>query len=743
MFQCKQDKHYSFSKIGFVIVANEHAFLKVPISIAPIQKQINQAHALCSRLRKSAKELGDSSIGGLQINSLSYSCDGRYKILNSKFETSTYFYSREHKYDANVVFKRLKDRAISIDYIIPDFTLKHPRFSQSSTNSLPFMLTRKEMGSPDDEEPEEPAEDEGSGEADAEAESEPEDEINETVEAPDNADEAYKNHPSFKDLFQQGTVQDENDFESPFDQNFNNEVQNNSSLLKGALLKRSVPWETNSSHPHYFDIVNHEKSKRQVIMSLLAGIAASVGVSSLFGGARASQISNLNAEVQNLASKQNVIIAQLEHNSEAILVNRAMSEGLKDLTIKTARFVESEHFVTHGILLYTLISSEFDRIEDALQTHISIIESAQNNHFHPSILSYDGSVSAFERVKANAAKKGLVPVIQSPQQLSQMHTSFTYTKRGINLLVEIPLASPDSTFSLHQFHSMPISLSQNAYVQLKSNVPILGIGKADLTGKPLFIEMTHADLAQCNHFSEKVFLCTQQRKIKRPSSPSCVYSLYHKDHQAAEHTCLINLKSHSHDHAIATGPNEFMYFSNQSMTYYIVCQNHSTSSHQKLRGPSKIIVPSGCRIESNQFILYPQSDFEIPVEHELYSWSNPTLSLIANDSNVNTLEEAIAALDNIKGAPPLDPESFKRFQRLHQPFYQQYPVSFSSMIFAGVAFLLILWLISIWVYKNYKANRKLRRPKNPKYRSRKFFENVDNIDFLENLREKNAEPKSS
>ena len=57
--------------------------------------------------------------------------------------------------------------------------------------------------------------------------------------------------------------------------------------------------------------------------------------------------------------------------------------------------------------------------------------------------------------------------------------------------------------------------------------------------------------------------------------------------------------------------------------------------------------------------------------------------------------------------------------------------------------MLILFLITIWVYKNFKANQKLTRHKNPKYRKNKFFAKVENIDFLENLKEKEAELKSS
>ena len=754
VFQCDQERHYSFSGIGFAVVANQRAFLKIPLSISPIQKQIRQSHILCSKIRKLATRLGDTSIGGLQVNSLSYACDGRYKILNQKFETVTHYYTRKNKYDPTQIFKQLDHRSIPINMIIPDYTLNHPRFLKNSQNTVPFMWDKKTIETEDDKIEESIVETEGSGDAEPEGDeamaenesevessvAEPEPNDDSVVEDGNDGDEAFNEPPSFKDLWNGNP--DIDDFENPFEEDFaNNEVSNNNNPRP--LIKRNAPPPPNSSSPTHFQLVSHEKSKRQIVMGLLAGIAGAVGINSLFGGSRASQINTLDNEMQNLASKQNVIIAQLEDNSEAIMVNRQMTDGLKNLTIKTAKFAESEHFLTHGLLLFTLIDSEFNRIEDALQTHVQIIEAAQSHNFHPAILTYDGSVAAFEQVKATAEKNNLVPVIQTPQQLSQMYTSFSYTKKGITILVEIPLASQDSVFSLHQFHAMPISLSPNAYVQLISNAPIVGIGKPDLSGKPLFIEMSYADLAQCHHFSDQVFLCTQQRKIQKPESPSCVYSLYHRDHQAAEHSCVMNLKGHSHDHAIATGPNEFTYFSNQSSTYLIICQNHSRSSHQKLRGTSTIIVPSGCHIESSQFILYPQSDYEIPIHHEVYSWSNPALTLIANDSNINTIDEAIAALDNVKGAPALDPESLRRFQRLKEPFYHQYPISFTSIILAGVTFLLILWFVSIWVRRNYIANRDIRRSKSAKYQGQQFIENHENIEFLKALKEKHAEDKSS
>ena len=102
--------------------------------------------------------------------------------------------------------KRLEQRSIPIDFIIPDFTLNHPRFTKSSSNSVPFMFSKKSVKSPDDDlpEPEGEPEEEGSGEdleePEAEAEEEPESENDIAEEA---AEKAYKNNNlSWSGLFQ-------------------------------------------------------------------------------------------------------------------------------------------------------------------------------------------------------------------------------------------------------------------------------------------------------------------------------------------------------------------------------------------------------------------------------------------------------------------------------------------------------------------------------------------------------------
>ena len=429
--------------------------------------------------------------------------------------------------------------------------------------------------------------------------------------------------------------------------------------------------------------VTLNRKTRQAFLSLVFGVLALVGVTTIYGGVTSSQIKSVQSEVNNLVSKQAIIVAQLSHNSKEILVNRAFSEGLKNLTIKLTKFVTQEHFITHGLVMYTLIDAEFDKITDAIDQYIDIVESASNNDLHPAVLSSAGAISVHEQIRGQAKLQNLRPIINTPQQLSQMKTHFTYTSQGIEIIVDVPLISPDNVFELQKFNPIPISLSSKAYVQLVSDFPIVGLGKKDVNHRSLFIEMSFADLDQCERLGD-LFLCTRQRIVKKSNAPSCIYSLYYSDHERAEHSCQINLKGHKHDQSVDTGPNSFVYYSTQSSVSTITCQNHSVSHHQKLKGLSEINVPSRCKAETSQFVLYPQSELYQEGPHKSFTWSsNPSLALLANDTSVVELEDALEVASKTPGAPPLHPESFRRLQELRKPFYQRYFYGFSSMVIAS------------------------------------------------------------
>ena len=153
--------------------------------------------------------------------------------------------------------------------------------------------------------------------------------------------------PSWKDLFQQnvdlsGNEEDPEDFSSPFSTDLITQVEEANNLVK-----RSTSYY-NACKPNS---VSLNRSTRQAFLSLVFGVLASVGVTTIFGGVTSSQIKLVQSDVNNLFSKQGIIVAQLAHNSKEILVNRAFSEGLKNLTVKLAKFVTAEHFITHGLVM--------------------------------------------------------------------------------------------------------------------------------------------------------------------------------------------------------------------------------------------------------------------------------------------------------------------------------------------------------------------------------------------------------
>ena len=316
LFQANQD-HYTFQKLGYAIISNDRAHVVIPVSLKPLQKQMDRAHALCSRLRNSANQLGDDSRGGLTIKGLSYSCDSKYKVINDRFATTIFFMTQNSPYNSESVLQNLNDCTIPLHHLIPDKTFNDPNFD-FSCNFLRPQYMKKGLETPDDANEEDS---ESSTESNAEGELVEEEEGSDL----DPAD------PSWKDLFQRqvdlsGEEEDPEDFSLPFSQDLVQEIEE-----ANRIVKRSVSqYYSRKRNP-----VTLNRPTRQAFLSLVFCVLASVGVTTIYGGVTSSQIKSVQSEVNNLVSKQTIIVAQLSHNSKEILVNRAFSEGLKNLTIKS------------------------------------------------------------------------------------------------------------------------------------------------------------------------------------------------------------------------------------------------------------------------------------------------------------------------------------------------------------------------------------------------------------------------
>jgi hypothetical protein len=290
-----------------MVISTDRAHVSVPIDIIPLKSQLQQAHAISAKLLKLSKLLGDNTVGGLYVKTLSHRADLNYQLLNNKFETIVYYYTQKKDYVASKVFDNLKNRRKTIDQIIPNHVLTYPKQPNLSVNSIRFN-DRRALDSPDASAKTEPdevkpeSENNGTNLAGAESDqyvSDAEPNVDET-ESEENESETEgpiivtppspnttTSQPTpidWSDLYGQNVQQnsiindsevqdDPEDFQNPFDHEFFNDHE--FPPFNDERKKRSVslPEANNSMH----DMSILKRSKR-FLTGLVISLLTSIGV---------------------------------------------------------------------------------------------------------------------------------------------------------------------------------------------------------------------------------------------------------------------------------------------------------------------------------------------------------------------------------------------------------------------------------------------------------------------------------
>ena len=751
------------------MVSPEVAHISVPIEVTPIAKQVRDVYKFSNELSDLAYRLGTDSQGGLYCKMLSYTCDQKLSLLNNKLETIIFFLTQHEEYNSNEVLGMIQKRSIPLDHILPDHSVAQPMFEQPRLSLDTWRLLnrgfkpvpgiqKKSLVNPDDT---------GSGQSNTTV-AEP-NQTNSTMSylaylewltggAPSTTSTTppptilanttvapnitlINDHISWQEMHQGSPNKSGDtinpvspgpqplDITDPFDHFTQDEFFQNTEYpelyrasWEDQFFKRSVP------DPESELTLN--RVTRQVF-SIVVSLLASVGVASIFGGVTAAQIDSIKATESRLTSNQAMIIHQLDANSKSILVNRNLVDSLGNLTIKLAQFSKELNFESHGMLLFAIMTAEFEQIEDSLDTYVAIIESANQGNYHPAILGQEAAVAAYENVVAKAELKGLKPIINTAQQFAQLDTHYSFSPKGIKIIIELPLISSGNSFELYEFKALPIELGPAAYLYLVSEVPMIAIGEADQTGKSTFVEMTHDALSHCKRLGQ-IHICDKQRVIKKSTSDSCIYSLYLSDHEQAELLCRASVEKKDQDLAIAIGPNRFAYYSLHPSTYFFRCQNGSTSQSMQLTGITEIQVPVGCVAETAQFVLHSQIDILLETHPKHFTWSQPALDMLGNGTSYKSVEEVLDAYTKARAIPKLDAKTHEDFMEKQKPFYLS-PAPFSAVALSTTAILLVLSVIFYILWKLRRARQKAEMLADPRVRMRNLLENNERLELLEQL----------
>ena len=482
-----------------------------------------------------------------------------------------------------------------------------------------------------------------------------------------------------------------------------------------------------------FGVTVLHRVRRQwaMIGGAVLSLLGSIGVSTAFGAYDANQIGKIKGTVNDVSRRQELMIHQLEVDSDAIMLNRHKLQSLETLTIKLGEFATTTHFQVHGMTVFMLVNAEFDRIEDELSRFLFAIEAAQDHRLHSGVLSQRGGIETFEQVKSMAQARDLIPVISNPQQLSQMETNFYYVENGVHLVVEVPLCSNSDTFYLYQFLPLPVQLSTEAYVRIAPEQQILAVGEVNGRGKAPYIEMSLLDLAQCRRLG-RVYLCSEQRVVHKPNGQTCLYALYVADRNAAVKACRVLIEGQGQDHVVPIEHDKFTYFSAHASTYRYQCQNMSMIVGGQLQDITDIQVPVNCRAETSNFILHRQNDLFMEVKPQQFSYSLPVLDFLARDTRITDVITAVQVMRATPGAPEIDQKTIQEIKELQKPEYLN-PYPMAAILASAVALLMASVLVCICCYaKRQEANANRQRT-DLNLRFKNLIRGEGNLDILENL----------
>ena len=471
------------------------------------------------------------------------------------------------------------------------------------------------------------------------------------------------------------------------------------------------------------------RSKRQ-FFGFLASMLAGLGMSSAFGLVNGQKIDHIADALSQTIDRQDLMIAQLEANSKDIQTNRHLISNLADVVSVVSQAVRAEHWKLNGVYLYLLIQTELDKLDSLLDTYTNAISTACQHRLHIGVLTEEGAKGVFRKIHKIAKNNNLVPIINSPAQLSQLPVSWVLTETGVKIIIHCMASSESRTFKLFQYKPFIINMGKSkdqdgpaVFGKIQPKNSILAISSDNR-----FVELSPYELSLCNKMGDIRF-CSQNI-FNKPSKTTCLSSLYRADHKSSIELCALSLETASSDQVLEKSPNEFMYFSQQgSNSYSTICQD--SNSIGQLTQFSTLNIPVNCHLDTPQYFIYRRDSLSLQIDPQpqLYEWSLPPLDFFENDLDIKDLETAVQKLESFKGVPEITSGSIQKLRQMQRPLVRNYPL-LGTMAIAGIALVIVIGLILAICFQAYRHRRALFQSNDPTYRYNELMKDQANVDAL-------------
>ena len=442
--------------------------------------------------------------------------------------------------------------------------------------------------------------------------------------------------------------------------------------------------------------------KKRFVGFLLGAIASA----SLFSFYDASKLQAIHEELDDVEARERNLVTLVSKDSHDISINRLAITNLAKITGTLARAVEENGLVGELIVAKSFVENSLQTVRSGLQVVQRVLEGSSSGKLAFGTISFKGASKSLAKTNILAQKRGLIPLITTPQQLLQAPCSFIPQNYSLVIYVHVPIAKSASILSMYKYFPFPTKITDKIdmlYIPPKNN--ILALSSNPAQGN-YFLELGHEDLALCKKI-HSFHVCPHLQFLVKTTYPSCLVDLYFADHASAKTTCQLHLIP-PRDTIIPLGHNRFLAYTLNPSTYSVLCPNNQTQhTGYQLAETQQITVPPTCIVRLPNFDLFAQNDLHLKLPPKTYHWTLAPRTMFPV-IKPEYLEDALKTLQSIEHLPPTDLANIHTAFFVHHPWSpHKWPLYFTS---GGV--LLLLTVLTL-LTASYCIAYRLKNPTRP------------------------------
>ena len=286
-----------------------------------------------------------------------------------------------------------------------------------------------------------------------------------------------------------------------------------------------------------------------------------------------------------------------------------------DLTFQALFTTMSLHTLQNPGLLDARLNRLHSQLLERIQIAEDVLQQAQHRRLSLKMLSQSQVSTLFARLHQTAAKHGCELLVHHQSDLFQLETSYFFDGKNVNILLHVPMVTPDSILRLFKLHPFPIPLGNGHFIMPKETNDILAITAGT---QRYSTQLSSSSLLAC-HVLNKVYLCESDGVLRKHFHDTCLGALYQQNIAAVRELCTLQVCQNTEVIRQLLG-NWFAVFSPSAITVPLECKNGTAKDIMIPNGVSKFHLSAGCSARFADHLVVSDHNIREPADFLEYRW---------------------------------------------------------------------------------------------------------------------------